>query len=396
MSKHKVLILGGGFGGVKAALELSNDPRFSVTLVSDEDYFRYYPALYHSATGGARRVSAIPLSELLAKHPINFVKARATGLDREHKAVLTKGAGKLSYDSLVVALGMTTNYFGIKGLEKFSYGIKSIDEVERFKLHLHKQLTDTKRPDLHYLIVGAGPTGVELAGMLPGYLRKIMAHHNINHKKLQIELIEAAPRILPRLPKDIAKHTAKQLRKLGVVIHTNQVVQAETTDALMINGQPVVSHSVIWTAGVACSPFLQENKFTLTEHHKAQVDDYLQAGSDIYVIGDNADTKYGGVAQTALHDAIFVAHNLKRQADGKAPKLYKPKLPIYVTPTGPHWASVVWGRLHLFGRLGWMLREASDLVAYHDYQAWWPASQRWLALNDQEESCPTCDLSAKN
>jgi NADH dehydrogenase len=149
MSKHAVLILGGGFGGVKAALELADDPRFDVTLVSDEDYFRYYPALYHSATGGAQRVSAIPMAELLQNKAVHFEKARAISLDRKRKTVLTKGAGKIAYDSLVIALGMTTNYFDIKGLEEFSFGIKSIDEALEFKRHLAEQLADYQRPDAH-------------------------------------------------------------------------------------------------------------------------------------------------------------------------------------------------------------------------------------------------------
>lgn len=385
MSKHSVLILGGGFGGVKAALELADDPRFSVSLVSDEDYFRYYPALYHSATGGASRVSAIPIAELLENKSIHFVKARAMSLDREHKTVLTKGAGKLSYDTLIIGLGMTTNYFGIKGLEEFSFGIKSIDEALEFKHHLAKQLADDKRPDAHYLIVGAGPTGVELAGVLPKYIQHLMEKQGIHTKNVKIELIEAAPRILPRLPIDVSRRTAKQLRKLGVIIHTNQKVEAATADSLIINGQPVASKTVVWTAGVACNPFIQNNEFIMTEHHKAQVDQYLQAGKDIYIVGDNADTKYSGVAQTALRDAVFVAKNLKRQADGKSPKVYKPKLPIYVTPTGSGWASVVWGPVHLYGRLGWLMRQAADLIAYHDYQPWWPASERWLAYNFAEE-----------
>ncbi|MEO5627842.1 MAG: hypothetical protein ABIQ89_03050, partial [Candidatus Saccharimonadales bacterium] len=132
------------------------------------------------------------------------------------------------------------------------------------------------------------------------------------------------------------------------------------------------------------------NDFVLTPNHKAEVNEYLLAEPSIYVLGDNADTQYSGVAQTALYDAVFVANNLRRQANGKKPKVYKPKLPIYVTPTGPHWASVIWGKVHLYGRLGWILREVADLIAYHDYEPWWPATLRWRAMRDTHESCPIC------
>lgn len=390
MSKQKVVIVGGGFGGVKAALELAHDDRFSITLISDEPDFRYYPALYHTATGGVNKVSEIPLQELLGRYPIKFVKARATRLNREKKQLITKGEGSFEYDTLILALGMTTNYFGINGLQEFSYGIKSLDEVERLKRHLHQQLHDDKQPDAHYLIVGGGPTGVELAGMLPSYLRQIMRNHDIKHKTVRVELIEAMPRILPRMPKDVARTTARRLRKLGVTIRTNQKVEAATADSLVINGKPVMSETVVWTAGVACNPFFQENNFVLTQKRKAEVNQYLLAEPDIYVLGDNADTVYSGVAQTALYDAIFVAKNLQRLVAGKKPKVYQPKRPIYVTPTGPNWASVVWGKFRLYGRAGWMMRQAADLVAFHDYEPWWPASQRWRAFFDEQESCPIC------
>jgi NADH dehydrogenase len=390
MKQTQILILGAGFAGIKAALELSADQRFNITLVSEEDSFRYYPALYHSATGGPRRVSDIPLNELLRDHQINFVRARAMRLDRQHQQVITKGGGRLPYDKLLIALGMGTSYFGIQGLPDFSYGIKSIQEVKKFKAHLHQQMGQ-EGPDHHYLVVGAGPTGVELAGVLPDYLRQVAAGHGLAKRHFKVELIEAAPRILPRLPKDVARATARRLRKLGVVIHTKQKVEAENSHNLIINGRPVPSQTVIWTAGLACSPFLSDNNFALTEHHKAQVNEYLQAEPHIYILGDNADTRYSGVAQTALYDAVFVAKNLVRQANGQPLRIYKPKRPIYVTPTGNRWASVVWGPWHFYGLPGWWLRRLADLVAYHDFEPWWPASQRWLALiNEHEENCPTC------
>ncbi len=390
MKKQNVLIVGGGFGGVKAALSLSHDDRFKVTLISDQDDFRYYPALYHTATGGASQVSSIPLSELLAGHRVTYHRARAMHLKRETKQLVTKGAGTLSYDSLILSLGMTTNYFGIKGLEEYSFGIKSLDEAEELKQHIHNQLRHDGTVDQHYLIVGGGPTGVELAGVLPGYIKQAMHRHGLPRRAVQVELIEAMPRIMPRMTKDVSRATAKQLRKLGVIIRTNQKVEAETADALIINGRPVTSHTVVWTAGVACNRFFQDNNFVMTEHHKVEVNQYLQAEPDIYVLGDNADTKYSGVAQTALHDAVTVTRNLQRLASGKSPKPYRRRQPIYVTPTGPGWASVVYGKFRVYGRVGWWLREAADFVAYHDYQPWWPAVQRWRALRDTQESCPLC------
>jgi NADH dehydrogenase FAD-containing subunit len=108
------------------------------------------------------------------------------------------------------------------------------------------------------------------------------------------------------------------------------------------------------------------------------------------VLGDNADTKYSGLAQTALYDGVYAAENLIRIQRGRKPKVYKPKKPIYVMPAGPKWAAVLWGNFRIYGWLGWQLRRLADLVAYHDYRPWWQASQLWQAEKTEEETCPLC------
>src|SRR6476660_5946082 len=170
MAREKVLIVGGGFGGVKAALELVNDDRFSVTLLSDQPYLRYYPTLYHTATGGRGANSNIPLARLFEGKEVKVVHGKAVSVDKKAKTVLTDDSKTYEYDTLVLSLGVVTNYFGIEGLAEFSYGIKSITEANRLKAHLHQQLIDEGKPDLNYVVIGAGPTGIELAGALPSYL----------------------------------------------------------------------------------------------------------------------------------------------------------------------------------------------------------------------------------
>ena len=177
-SKHHVLIVGGGFGGVKAALELQKRDDIEVTLMSEHDDFRYYPTFYHTATGGLKSQSSIPLEQIINKR-IKFIKAKAARLDRDNKVVVTEDNQRFGYDSLILALGVVTNYFGIKGLEEHAYSIKSIEAIQKFKQHLHQQLTDQRKPDLNYVIIGAGPTGIELAGALPAYLRTLMERHGI-------------------------------------------------------------------------------------------------------------------------------------------------------------------------------------------------------------------------
>jgi NADH dehydrogenase len=390
MTKERVLIVGGGFGGVKAALGVAGDERYDVTLLSDQINFRYYPTLYHTATGGRRANSTIPLAHLFEDKPITILQGTATTLDRKAKTITTADNQVIPYDTLILALGVVTNFFGIQGLEQYSFGIKSIEEATRLKAHLHQQLIDDRKPDLNYVIVGAGPTGIELAGALPHYLKKLMKNHGVEHRAIHIDLIEAAPRLLPRLPTDTSRMVKRQLKRLGIKLYVGQAVQGETADELMVNGKPIRSHTVIWTAGVTNHPFFKNNNFVLNNRGKVAVDIYLQAEDGIYVIGDNANTPYSGMAQTALHDGAYVAENLRRKAKSKEPKSYWVKRPITVIPAGERWAAVLWGKVHLYGWLGWMLREAGDLVGFHDYEPWPKATEQWLTEFGSEESCPVC------
>lgn len=389
-NKNKVLIVGGGFGGVKAALDLAKDERFDITLLTDNLNFRYNPTLYHTATGGLQAQSNIPLEIIFKDKPIALVKGKATKLDRATKTIETEEGKKYEYDTLIMALGMVTNYFGIQGLPEFSYGIKSIAEVERFKDHLHQQLTDDHKPDLNYIVVGGGPTGIELVGALPEYLKKISRAHGIKHKAVHIELVEGNKTLVPRMPKRIGKKIARQLRHQGVKLYLGAAVGGETADALTIGDKALPSHTVVWTAGMANAPFYKANGFNMTDRGKVNVDEHLSAEPNVYVLGDNNNMMYSGMAQTAIHDAISVAENLMRAADGKAMVPYKPKKPVYVLPAGPEWAAVQWGKVQLFGKLGWALRSAADYLAYRDVEPWWEAAEQWMTEFGTEETCPTC------
>lgn len=389
-AKTHVLIVGGGFGGVKTALELSGNEHYTVTLLSNTPYFRFFPSLYHTATGGAIAESSIPLTTIFEGKGIDVALGTAEKLDREKKTITTTEGKHYSYDTLILALGSVPNYFGIQGIAEFSYSIKTPEEAKRFKAHLHQQLTDAREPDLNYVIVGGGPTGIELAGSLPEYLKTVMKLHGIRHRAIHVDLVEAAPKLVPRMPKSMSRAIARRLRSVGVTLYLGKAVQGETADNLMVDGKPLQSHTVVWSAGIANHPFFAVNGFKLNERHKVVVDSYLQAEPDIYVLGDNADTQYGGMAQTALYDGTFVGQNLRRYAKGHLMKQYQPKVPIYVIPVGPHWSSVLWGKWQTNGFLGWVLRSLADLRAFHDYEPWQKAGKQWLTEFEAEEDCPIC------
>jgi NADH dehydrogenase len=388
--KERVLIVGGGFAGVKAALELGSDPHFAVMLLTDETELRYYPTLYHTATGGKRANSSIPLARIFEGKHVAIKQGRAITLDRKTKTLQTESGESYEYDTLILALGVVTNYFGIPGLQEYAYSIKSQSEVERFKKHLHEQLLADHKPDLNYVIVGGGPTGIELSGALPGYLSRIMKNHDLPERKVHVDLIEAAPRLLPRLPRKTSRQVRRQLRRLGIRLYLGSAVQGATADELTVNGKPIRSHTVVWTAGVTNHPFFAQNNFVTMNRGKVAVDTYLQTEQDIYVLGDNANTPYSGLAQTALRDGAFVAKNLKRRAAGKQMSSYKAKAPITVIPAGPLWAAVLWGKVGFNGFAGWLLREAADLIGFHDLEPWVRATKQFLTEFEVQDNCEIC------
>jgi NADH dehydrogenase len=388
----KIVIAGGGFAGVRLARQLAHRRDVQITLVSDRDSFAYYPQLYHAATGGVRSESAIPLSELFAGLSVELVIDSVTTFDPKAGTLTTAGKQVLAYDYLAFGLGNITNYFGIKGLEENSYNIKTIEGAERFKRHLHEELIEQKRPEAHYVIVGAGPTGIELAAALGSYLKRIVKLHGIAEPSYRIDLVEAAPKVLPRSSDAVSAQVQRRLERLGVTVMTGAVVEGETATALNLKGQTFTTQTVVWTAGVASNPFYKQNeqRFTLAKGNRVQVDEYLQAANGIYVMGDNAATLYSGLAQTAINDADFVAADIERRLDGKLRPAYKPKRPVGVTPVGHGWAVVEWGKLHFAGYPGWLLRRAADLVAYHDIERWPAAIRVWLAEPQREDECSIC------
>jgi NADH:ubiquinone reductase (H+-translocating) len=391
---RQILVVGGGFGGVRAAERLARYREFEVTLLSDSDSFAYYPQLYHSATGGARSESSLPLASLLPAN-VKLVRDTAASLDPESGTLQASSGKAYRYDELVLALGSVTNYFGIKGLPEFSYDIKSIAGAERFKQHLHKELIDDKKPDINYVVVGGGPTGVELAAALGAYLQRITRLHGIAQPKYRVDLIEAAPRLLPRSAESVSARVQKRLQSLGVTVMTGKTVKAETAAALELDGEKLASKTVVWTAGVSTNAFYKNNApvFTFAKNGKVQVDEHLQVHEHIYVIGDNAFTKFSGMAQTAIADANYVTDDLLRRFHNHPRRTYIPSAPVSVIPVGADWASVEWGPLRLFGWPGAVLRRLADLVAYIDIESIPKAVSVWLQDSRRQDLCPICSAT---
>lgn len=388
----RIVIVGGGFGGIKSALELSKDERIQVSLISDKDHFLYYPALYGTATGHNHRESVVSLEEIFGDTPnVKVIIDTVKSIDTQQRTVVGKKA-KYHYNNAILAMGVVTTYFGIEGLKENTFGIKSYKEVQKLKDHLHQELADDKHLDKNYVVVGAGPTGVELSAALMSYLDRIAANHKVKHGKIRISLVEAAPRVLPRMSEKASRLVEKRLQKLGVKVMTNKKVEAATHDDMTISGRHVPSHTMIWTSGVTNNPFFKahDHIFQLAPNGKVEVDEQLRAAPNVYVIGDNALTPYSGLAQTALKDAQFIADHLKRVTYNLPLKRYKPRKPPVVIPVGENWAIFEWGPLCFGGFIASLLRRAADLIGYHDLLPIGHALGVWRAQFTHEESCKDC------
>lgn len=393
-------IVGGGFAGVKTALELAKDNKNEVTLISDREDFQYYPTLYSSATGKSHLESWVPLGEIFAKYDnIHVSIDHIIGIDAASKELIGVSENRYTYQTLIIAVGSVTTYFGIPGMDQYSYGIKSYDEIRRLKERIYDDLATEKKLDKNYVIIGAGPTGVELAGALGTYLRRLSRYHDIKRPRVSIRLIEAAPRVLPRSHKNVSKRVHKRLEKLGVEVQTGVMVQKATAETVIAGGRPIASHTVIWTSGVTNNPLFAAHPdiFRLNDRGKVVVDKQLRAARNIYVLGDNADTPHSGLAQTALYDARFVARNIRRHKKGKKPRSYRAVLPVSVIPVGRRWAALEWKWLRLYGIIGSIMRRLGDFHGYTSYLPYGQAIRPWHAstIYERDYFTPTTAPSPK-
>ncbi|MBI3984063.1 FAD-dependent oxidoreductase [Candidatus Microgenomates bacterium] len=389
----RVVIVGGGFGGIQAARRLAGRSDFAVKLISDRPYFEYHAALYRSATGRSPLEVAIPLAELFDRvDNVEVVADKIISIDHEQKILVGDSNSSYAYDVVVLAVGVVTQYFGIKGLDKFTYGIKSVHEALRLKRHLHEELAAKPIGVTNYVVVGGGPTGVELAGELVTYLNRIRRRHRLASKPYQVIMVEAADRLMGMLPKRFARRVSKRLQQLGVQLRLGVPVEGETATKLLIPGPDIPSHSVIWTAGTANNPLFasHEQLFRFGQAGRVVVNRYLEAQPDLYVIGDCADTKYSGMAQTALHQATYVVDNLLRQQRHRHRLAYRPKPPIYAIPVGPHWAAAKWGPVYLYGYSGWLLRRLADWRLFMKFLPFGRAWAVWRHEHVLTEACPEC------
>ncbi|MEK7575749.1 MAG: FAD-dependent oxidoreductase [Patescibacteria group bacterium] len=398
----KIVIVGGGFGGIRAALNLTEKqlPNTKIILISDKSHFEYHPALYRVITGRSPLEVCIPLREIFIGKNVETLEDTIIKVNLKEKLLEGSSGSRYSFDFLILALGSETVYFNIPGIKEFSSGFKSISEALRLKKHLHELFNTDKKAVFeervraaHIIVVGGGASGTEIAGELAIYTKKLARNHKFDSSFITIDLIEAAPRLLLALPEDIARKVENRLHCLGVNIFLNRTVVKEDIEEVYLKDMEMKTKTVIWTAGIKPHRlYSQIEGLTLNNKGRVMIDEFLQAQgwNNIFIIGDAAATLYTGMAQTATRDGQFVAEIIKRKLFGRQISLYQPKPPFYAIPVGPGWAAVMMGNLRFYGRIGWWFRRIADLRFFLSILPWQKAISAFRSGKTLCESCTIC------
>jgi NADH dehydrogenase len=385
MKTTRVVIVGGGFGGVKAALELAGKKGFEVQLISDSTHFEYHGALYRSAVGHSPKEVVIPLKEIFEGKKVEVILDRIEKIDSKKKLVVGEGGDIYKYDGVILGLGSQVNYFGIPGLEEHTETMHDISSTLRLRKKLVDLFSEPQRRPVRIAVVGGGASGVELASELPHFAELIAKRNSLPKPKVTILLVEASPRLLPNLSPKVSEIISKRLVEMGVEIYQNISVESCANCSLKLSAGGLDANLIVWTAGAKPADFFANNPevFTLARNHRVVVNEHLQARGhkDIYVLGDNADTKYSGMAQTAIFDAKFIASNLVAQKQKRKIKKYKPRAPTYVITGGGKWAVVQQGKKITSGTRGWGIRRQADLWVFKNFIPYKQAIKTWRSGN---------------
>lgn len=379
MTDHKhIVIIGGGFGGIHAARALVSSgahKHASITLISNKSYFEYYPGLYRVVTGASPIEVAIPLEEMVPKEVSISVDTVVT-FDTDNKKIITEGAGSVSYDICILAIGSETAYYGIPGIADLSYGFRSVAEAVKLKNHLVSLFDEHMHPSVpeqvshfHIVVVGGGATGVEVTGDISLFMDELSKRNNVDASFVTIDLIHASNRLVPQLPPKASEKIEERLRKLGINIYLNRTLLKEELETVYMKGMSLESKTVVWTAGTQPHRLLKLlTKATFSPKGKIVVDEYLKAtGLDgVYVIGDAVERPESGLAQGALQHGAFVGKHIAKLLANETTKPFVPDKLAFVIPVGGSWAIFNMGSFVWTGRLAYFLRHIIDFMYFKD------------------------------
>ncbi len=367
-SPKKVVIIGGGFGGIAVAKKLAKQKNLEITLITKNPLFEYYPALYKLVTGALAIEVCVPYDKIFKKSDnITVLEGFYESYDKDSKIVTILDGRTFSYDYLVLAMGSQTNYFNIPGIEEFAFAFKSSFEALKLKQHfldLLRVSQDIPKEELveryHVTVVGGGPSGVELAGDITTYLRKMTKRYHVDPSFVTVDLIESNPRVLAMLPESVSRKAEARLRKLKVNIYTNRTLQAQDLDNVTASGMTMRSGTVVWTAGTKINDSFSSFDLDAKKRVKVTGDFSLENDPNVFVIGDGAGAPGAGLAQGAIVHGKYVGELIVSKIKNKKLKPFKLKTIGYLVPIGHSWAVLSYKNITISGFIPWIMRSFVD------------------------------------
>jgi len=380
---ERVVIIGCGFGGLNLAKKL-NHQRYQVVMIDKHNYHTFQPLLYQVATAGLEPDSiAYPIRHIFRKLPnFYFRLAKAESIDTEKK-ILQCDIGKLDFDHLVIATGSGTNYFGMKTVEELGMPMKTVPEalnlrsliLQNFEAASLTQDLKARERLMNFAIVGAGPTGTELAGALAELKNHVLPNDypDLDFRRMSIHLIEMAGKVLPPMQDFSSRNALKYLETLGVQVWLNTAVKSYDGETVKTNKKDLPASTLIWAAGVTGNiiPGLEEGKDY--HHGRYQVNGLNQIGEhkNIYAIGDVASMAdeqnpkgHPMLAQMAIQQGQNLAKNLNNSSDSTKWKNFSYKDKGTMATVGRNKAvAELYGKLMLKGFPGWAVWMAVHLIS---------------------------------
>jgi NADH dehydrogenase len=377
----RVVIVGAGFGGLNAAQALAT-ARVRLTLIDRQNYHTFQPLLYQVATAGLSpgEIAAPIRSIFRSDKNVEVLMAEVTGFDLERRVVRTPDA-EIPYDFLIVAAGASHAYFGHDEWEPFAPGLKTIEdalEIRRrvllaFELAERQVATGESSNPLNFVVVGAGPTGVELAGTLAEICRHALAHEfrSIDPAMAHILLLEGGPRVLPAYTEDLSRSAQEQLERLGVQVRTSAMVTKLEAGLVQFGDTRLPAAVILWAAGVAASDLGKKLGAPVDRAGRVQVqpDLSIPGHPEVFVIGDLAALKdaHGkmlpGVAPVAIQQGRFVAKLIQRENEQRRSKQEHGTVARQafhywdkgsIATIGRAAAVAEFGKIHISGFIAWL------------------------------------------
>jgi len=367
MNKPKVVILGGGFGGLAAARALHKAA--DVTVVDRHNYQTFLPLLYQVSTAGlAADHVAYPIRGALRKTPVKFRMGSPISIDHKNKEVKLDSSELLKFDHLIVALGSVTADFGIPGVSEFTLGMKSVAEALNIRAEIMRRFEDLCRFEdetkLSITVIGGGPTGVEMAGAIAELIRGPLKSDQAQAAShISISLIEAGPRLLPPFAPSLSARTKKDLEKLGVKVLLNAAVQeVEHRKIKLKDGSTIASEITIWAAGVKGNDAIAQLNLPTTGTRVAveptmQVKNYpyIWALGDIAASVDKNGNQLPMVAPVAIQQGKFIAKQIARVSKSQKLESFKYLDKGSMATIGRNKAVVQVKGIKISGALAWLI-----------------------------------------